>query len=66
MPKKLEKRKKATIHSDLKDFDIKINSFGQMETNYSIDKLNQFLNEKTGKEEAKKIVKKDNDDIPIE
>ncbi len=47
MPKKLQKKTRPTIHSDLKDFDIKINAFGQMETNYSIDMLNKFLNEKT-------------------
>ena len=46
MPKKLIKRGKATVHKELDGFNIRINEFGQMETNVSIDKLNTFLNDK--------------------
>ncbi len=31
------------VHEDLSGFDIKINSFGEMETNLDVDKLNAFL-----------------------
>jgi hypothetical protein len=50
MPKKLNQKKKATIHSDLKDFDIHINEFGEIVTNYSIETLNEFLDKKLGKD----------------
>lgn len=44
MPKKLDKKKQAEVHEDLRGFDIKIDPFGQMKTNVSIEELNQFLN----------------------
>ncbi|MFM2393249.1 MAG: hypothetical protein RLZZ546_1231 [Bacteroidota bacterium] len=47
MPKKVVKKDKADVHKDLKGFKISINSFGEMESTFSIDKLNQFLNKKT-------------------
>ena len=45
MPKKMKKEGNPTVHEELKGFDIKINAFGSMESNYEIDKLNEFLNE---------------------
>lgn len=55
MPKKLDKKSgKPDVHKELKGFEIKINSFGEMETNYSIDKLNKFLDEKMHKVEKVK------------
>lgn len=45
MPKKLDKKGKPSVHDELQGFDIKINEFGVMETNYNVDKLNTFLNE---------------------
>lgn len=45
MPKKMKKDGLATVHEELKGFNIKINSFGEMETNLPVDKLNDFLNE---------------------
>jgi hypothetical protein len=45
MPKKMEKKTEAESHKDLKGFNIKIDPFGKMETSYTIDKLNEFLNE---------------------
>ncbi len=44
MPKKLDKKTKAEVHEELEGFDIKIDPFGQMQTNVSIDELNKFLN----------------------
>ncbi len=36
--------KKLDTHEDLSNFDLKINKFGQIESNYDIDKVNDFLN----------------------
>ena len=52
MPKKKPQNKPAEVHDELKGFDIKIDSFGQMESNMSVSKLNSFLNERI---EDKKI-----------
>jgi hypothetical protein len=53
MPKKNNKKEKPEVHKELKGFEIRINSFGEMETNYSIDKLNKFLDEKMGREDKR-------------
>ncbi len=45
MPKKMKKKGKPSVHEELKGFDIKIDSFGEMKTSFSIEKLNDFLNE---------------------
>ena len=58
MPKKFTKKDKADVHQELKGFEIRINSFGEMETTYSIDKLNAFLNEKKEQDANAEIVKK--------
>lgn len=44
MPKKIDNKKKADVHEDLQGFDIKIDSFGQMESNMDVNKINEFLN----------------------
>jgi hypothetical protein len=55
MPKKFDKKgSKPDVHKELKGFEIRINSFGEMETNYSIDKLNKFLDEKMHRVEGNK------------
>lgn len=58
MPKKFSHKDKPDVHRELKGFEIKINSFGEMESNMSIEKLNDFLNEKLEKEEKKEKKKK--------
>ncbi len=42
------------VHKDLEGFDIQINSFGEIQTSFDIDKLNQFLNDKTDDKKFKK------------
>lgn len=54
MPKKFNKKEKADVHKDLKGFEIKINSLGEMESNFNIEKLNEFLNEAEKKEKKDK------------
>lgn len=45
MPKKKPKKGKPEVHEELKGFDIKINEFGEIITNFDVDKVNEFLNE---------------------
>lgn len=45
MPKKKPQKGNPAVHEDLKGFDIKINEFGEIISNYKVDKLNEFLNE---------------------
>jgi len=57
MPRKKKKEEKpktgkSVFHEGLEGFDIKVNSFGQMESTFEIDKLNEFLNQEV---EDKKI-----------
>ncbi len=54
MPKKFTNKDKAEVHDDLSGFNINIDSFGQMQSSLSIDKLNSFLNDKKGKENKQK------------
>lgn len=58
MPKKMKKDGEASVHSDLKGFQIKVNEFGEMETNLPIDQLNDFLDKNA---EDKKINPKQKD-----
>lgn len=37
---------KPRVHKDLDGFEIAINSFGEIQMSYDIDKINAFLNEK--------------------
>jgi len=45
MPKKKPKKGKPEVHKNLRGFDIKINEFGEIISNFEIDRLNVFLNE---------------------
>ena len=45
MPKKMKKKGIPTVHNELDGFDIKINPFGELQSNFEIDKINDFLNE---------------------
>ena len=44
--KKLSKKEQPNVNPELEGFDIKINSFGEITSNYEIDKINDFLNKK--------------------
>ena len=58
MPKKNKSSSgdKPKVHKDLKGFDIKINQFGEIETNFEVDQLNSFLNDNV---EDKKLVNRE-------
>ena len=47
MPKKMKKEGNPTVHNELDGFDIKINPFGELQSNFAIDRINDFLNENT-------------------
>ena len=42
--KKLSKKEHPNVNPQLEGFDIKVNSFGEITSNYDIDKINEFLN----------------------
>nr|WKN39317.1 hypothetical protein K4G66_11510 [Tunicatimonas sp. TK19036] len=42
--KRLSKREKPKVNTELEGFDIKIDTFGEIQTNFDIDKINKFLN----------------------
>ncbi len=42
----MKKHGDPEVHEELKGFDIKINTFGELQSNYEVDKLNTFLNDK--------------------
>lgn len=44
MPKKMKKKGKPAVHEELEGFDIKVNEFGEIQGNFNIDELNDFLN----------------------
>lgn len=41
---KEKKEEKPRVHKDLEGFDIKINSFGEIQMSYDVEKINKFLN----------------------
>lgn len=51
--KKEKSDKKPKVNPDLKGFDIEIDSFGEIKTNFNIDKINEFLNQNV---EDKKLI----------
>lgn len=44
MSEKKPKREKGQVHKEIKNFEIRINKFGQLEKSMSNEDLNQFLN----------------------
>ncbi len=59
--KKSDKDKKnqsPSVNPELKGFDVKIDTFGEIKTSFDIDKINEFLNKEV---EDKKL--KDRDDL---
>lgn len=58
MTKKKKKNEDPKVHEDLNGFKMDINSFGEISSSFSIDKINEFLNKNV---EDKKL--KDRDDL---
>ena len=53
-----KKEDKAKVHKELEGLDLKVDSFGEIKSSMSIDKINKFLNKNV---EDKKL--KDREDI---
>ena len=45
MPKKKPKEGKPEVHKELEGFDIHINEFGEIVSNFDVEKINKFLDE---------------------
>lgn len=58
-PNKEDKKKTPSVNPELEGFDIKIDSFGEIKTNFNIDKINEFLNRNV---EDKKLQERDDYD----
>lgn len=56
--KKKVKNEIPKVHKELEGFKMNINSFGEISSSFSIDKINEFLNDNV---EDKKL--KDRDDL---
>lgn len=61
MTKKKKKEEEPKVHEELKGFKMEINSFGEISSSFSIDKINEFLNKNV---EDKKL--KDREDSKSE
>lgn len=46
MDPRKKSKKQPDVHRELDGFEININSFGQIESNYKIENLRKFLDEK--------------------
>lgn len=44
LAKKKKKEEDPKVHDELKGFKMEINSFGEISSSFSIDKINEFLN----------------------
>ncbi len=44
MTKKKKKEEDPKVHDELQGFKMEINSFGEISSSFSIDKINEFLN----------------------
>ncbi|MDX1666073.1 MAG: hypothetical protein R3350_02540 [Saprospiraceae bacterium] len=58
MPKKKKKKGKPEVHEDLEGFEIRINEFGEIISNFETDRLNRFLNKKVDDKKLRERKKK--------
>jgi len=58
--KENKEKKSPQVNPELEGFDIRVNKFGEITSNLSIDKINEFLNRNV---EDKKL--KDRDDLDL-
>jgi len=50
-----EKVELPKVHKDLEGFDVTINSFGEIQMSYNIEKINDFLNNKVDDKKLKHL-----------
>jgi hypothetical protein len=56
--KKEKKRDKPRVNKELEGFDIEIDAFGEIKTNYDINKINEFLNREVDDKKLKHLKRK--------
>ena len=61
MEKMSQKKKKPEVHLELSGFNIEIDSFGEIKSTLSIEKINEFLNKNV--EDKKLMERKDYEEI---
>lgn len=49
------KKEYPKVHKELQGFDIEINSFGEIKTSLSIEKINEFLNKNVSDKKLKHL-----------
>jgi hypothetical protein len=64
MPRKKKKPEaprstRPSFHERLKGFDIRVNPFGEMESTFEIDKINEFLNEQVADKKLDKTAEEE-------
>jgi len=59
MTKKKIEKENPEVNKDLKGFNIKINEFGEITSNFEVDKLNEFLNENVEDKKLKEVQEND-------
>ncbi|GAA0892522.1 hypothetical protein GCM10009122_22010 [Fulvivirga kasyanovii] len=57
--KKKKKKTQPKVNPELEGFNIEIDSFGEIKTNFNIDRINEFLNKNV---EDKKLAERDDYD----
>ena len=55
------KKKKPTVNKELEGFNVEIDSFGELKSSLSIDKINEFLNKNV--EDKKLVDREDYDEL---
>jgi len=63
VPKKKPMTGKPQVHEELDGFEIKINEFGEINTNINVNKLNTFLNDNVDDKKLKEKEESEADDI---
>lgn len=53
-----KKRNKPRVNKELEGFDIEIDAFGEIKTNYDINKINEFLNREVDDKKLKHLKRK--------
>ena len=61
MAKKKLNTDKPSINKELEGFEVKINEFGEIITNYNVDKVNDFLDENVDDKKLKDNSKENNE-----
>ena len=60
--KKSTDKKKPDINSELEGLNININSLGEIQSTYDIDKINQFLDEHVQDKKLQNLDRRNNED----